>query len=1068
MKKIYSLVAALAASAFTMTVNAQNELVVGDVKVGDMITLSDGSQWYVGANEIENGSFSMDPAKNNGNIVGWTVGTYAQMTTSNFTWVAEGGYDGGAYIKASGHTGAGGVNSIAKHWPLETNTKYYFSFYVKDQGANNQYSPVITLTDLESTAGGQNETNYLIGMSGNSADGALGFSTYGNGEWAQTACAFNSEEYKWLQCNARWLNSTHSYDGFFLAKLYDPETTSAEKVAEISLLAVLSQAESAQENDLADYPALAEELGDWIMNSGYADYTADSNTKEELQAAIDSINNKLTAITASIESFRTFDTALVEAYALYDGTSYPGQDAFGTVIEELLDYQSNGYYSLDKDKSATEYVAVAQKELTDAVKAYRFSQEASEESPADYTFFIDNPKFAAKGSWYIGQTGGDQRLHSGLTDNTGNAMTAWNAWRSDLSDESRSVSISQNISGLPNGKYTVTADMLTQDGCITDQHVFANASASSAVSPVMTQTGWDPYVWETLTTGTVIVVDGQLTIGAIGHGINQTPAERGGTQTDNRCGWFCTSNFTLNYLGEASEEEYDAAIKAKVAEAQAIADTMHYAADKAALQAAIDTTKTADDASALNAAISVALASESDYASVIAGTYKTLQDSIATSESYTENAKKITQVVVDHMTAYLACDTASYNYSGAITTVLRYYLNTLVPTLLKAESTEISDATGKAALEGTIADVVKKLSRYIGNTTVLAAYVSDMENAIAVARKADIKYGDGEDVTEYITNASIDDANVTGWTVNNIDGDGTGAKSGQASDGVSGNYYIDTWNSTAGKARATIYQVIDVPNGTYRLSAEQRNSGGGYYLFASNAAPVLNADTALVLDPTATNVLSLANPVATPGKYVVNATADKDTLMTDTYGAIWMEAADKLMAKFGITGAVNADTESGVEAMSIYDQVIEANGGETTCPEGIDEADWTLFTTNNGIGRGWFYNSLEITVDNHTLCVGVTNDSIFTEGITDVDGNLAVQFTGTWISANNFKLTMVKAGDNDGWNPATGIETVEPTAGKSATVVAVFSAAGVRQNGLQKGINIVKYADGTAKKILVK
>ncbi len=1067
MKKIYSLVAALAVSAFTMTVNAQNELVVGDVKVGDKISLSDGSEWYVGANEIENGSFSMDPAENNGNIVGWTVGTYAQMTTSNFTWVAEGGYDGGAYIKASGHTGAGGDRSIAKHWPLETNTKYYFSFYVKDQGANNQYSPVITLTDVESTAGGQNETKYLIGMSGNSADGALGFSTYGNGEWAQTACAFNSEEYTWLQCNARWLGSAHCYDGFFLAKLYDPETTSAEKVAEISLQAMLNQASSTMENDLADYPALAEELSEWIMDSGFEDYTADDNSLEEIQAAIEAIKTKITSITAYLDIFQSFDNSLVEAYTLYESTAYPGQDDFGTVIESLMDYQSNGYFSLDQEKTASEYISVAQKELTDAVKTYRFSQVASEENPADYTFFIDNPKFVAKGNWYIGQTGGDQRLHTGLTDYTGNAMTAWNAWRGDLNDESRSVSISQNLTGLPNGKYTVTADMLTQDGCITDQHVFANASASSAVSPVMTQTGWDPYVWETLTTTNVIVVDGQLTIGAIGHGVNQTAAERGGSQSDYRCGWFCISNFKLSYLGEASEEEYAAAIKSKIAEAQALADTMHYAGDKATLQVAIDTTKTADDVSALNAAITVAQASEADYASVVAGTYKALQDSIAQSEYYTENAKKITQVPVDYMTAYLKSDTATYKSSGNITTVLRYYLNTLNPTLMKAETTVISDATGKEALESTVADVVRKLGKYISNTTVLETYVGELEAAIAVARKADIKYGDGADVTEYIANATIDDAYVTGWTINKIDGDGNGAKNGQASDGVSSNYYIDSYNSTAGKVRATYYQVIDVPNGTYRLSAEQRNSGGGYYLFASNAAPTLNADSALVLDPTATNVLALAKPVATPAKYVVNSTEEENN-MTDTYGAIWMAAADKVMAKFGITGVINTDSTSGIEAMSIYDQVIEANAGETTCPEGIDEADWTLFSANTGIGRGWFENSLEIKVENHTLCVGITCDSIFTEGITDVDGNLAAPFTGTWFSANNFKLTMVTEGDNTGWNPATGIEETKPAADESATVVAVYSAAGVLQNGLQKGINIVKYADGTSKKVLLK
>ncbi len=1072
MKKIYSLVAALAVSAFSMTVSAQNELVVGDVKVGDKITLSDGSEWYVGANEIENPSFSTNPADNNNNIVGWHVGTYAQMTTSNFAWHESGGYDGGAYIQAIGHTGAGGGNSVGQRWSIEPNTRYYLSFYLAKHTAESQYVPVISLTNMESTAGGQNEKNgdgtstILIGMAGNDSNGALGFGNHdADGNWCQTACSFESGEYTYCQYNARWLGSTVCFDGFFLAKLYDPATTSAEKVAEISLLAMLSQAESAQENELADYPALAEELSEWIMNSGYDSYTAESNTLTEIQTAVDAIKNKITAVTASVEIFRSLETAMTDAYSLYESTSYPGQDAFGEVIQTLLDYQSDGYFSLDPSMQASEYVNVALKQINDAVATYRFSQEASEDNPADYTFYINNPTFVAKGNWYIGQTGGDQRLHTGLTDNTGNSMTAWNAWRGDLSSEALSVSINQDLTGLPNGKYIVTADMMTQDGCITDQHVYASASASSAESPIMTQTGWDPYVWETLSTTPVIVVDGNLTIGAIGHGVAQTAAERGGSQSDYRCGWFCISNFKLNYLGEATEEEYAAAIASKVAEAKDFAETMHYAGDKATFQTVIESTKTAADLEALNDAYAVAQASETDYANVMAGSYKLLQDTIAT-ETYTANAKKVAQVPVDYMANYLASAEATYTETGSITTVIRYYLYTLVPTLIKAETTEFKDATGKAAVEGTVENVVSKLGSYISNTTVLAAYVQELESALAVAEQADIEYGDGADVTAYIKNASIDDAYVTGWTLVKVNGDGNGAKSGQASDGVSSNYYIDSYNSTAGKVSATYYQVLNVPNGTYELSAEMRNSGGGFYLFASNAAPTLNADSALVLDPAATNAISLAKVVNTPAKYIVAATEEENG-MTDTYGAVWMAAADKIMDKFGITGVINADETTGTEAMSIYDQVIEQNEGNTTCPEGIDEADWTVFSVNGGIGRGWFNNSLQITVDNHVLCLGVTCDSVFTEGLKDVDGNLTVPFTGYWFSTNNFKLTMVKEGSNADWNPATAIEAVN-AAEVSDEIVAVYTLAGVRQNGLQKGVNIVKYANGTSKKVLLK
>lgn len=1083
MKKNYILTAALAVCLLggSNLAKAQNELVVGDVKVGDKITLSDGSEWYVGPNEITNPSFSMNPTDNNGNIVGWTVGDYAQMTTGNFTWHPEGGYDGGAYIQASYHTGANGTGSICQRWNIEPNTRYYLSFYLARNSENNQYIPVITLTDRESTGGGQNEklsdgALQLIGKNGEDSGEILGYGNYvdndgdGYGDWCQTACSFESQEYTYCQFNARWLKESTiqaCFDGFFLAKLYDPTTTSPEKVAEISLLAELSRVEEIEENNLADYQALAEELQNWIMESGYDNMNAEDNTLEEIQNAIDAIKQKVSEITTSVANFEAFATNLEAAIELIDNTSYPGLDDFTNVVTGLLDYQADNYYPLDKDKTASEYILVATQELDDAVKAYRFSQEATEDNPADYTFYINNPTFVAQGNWYIGSTGGDQRLHTGLTDNNGNAMTAWNAWSGSLSSESAYVSINQDLTGLPNGKYTVTADLCTQDGCITDQHVFASSSTSTSESPVMTQTGWDPYLWETLKTTSVIVVDGKLTIGVIGHGINSTPAERGGTNTDYRCGWFCVSNFKLHYLGVATDEEYAEAMQGRIAEAAALVDTMHYAGDKAALQAVIDATKTANDLDSLNTAIETAIASEADYASVTAGTYKVLQDSIATATSYTDNAKKVAQVPVDYMTKYLASPTATYTETGAITTVLRYYHYTLIPTIIELETTQVSDPEAKIALEGTLNYVISQLGTYQSSTSLLAAYVEQLEEALRVAKLADIQYGAGADVTDYIVNAEVTDSYATGWTINKIVGDGNGVKNGQADNGVSSDYYIDTYNSTPGAVRATYYQVLYVPNGTYRLSAQQRNAGGGYYLFASTAAPTLNADSALALDPTATNVLALAKSVPTPAKYILGATEDGN--MTDSYGAIWMEAADKVMAKFGITGVVNADEATGVQALSIYDAALEANEGNETCPEGIEEADWNVFIANNGIGRGWFNNSLEITVENHVLTVGVSCDSVFTEGFTDTDGNPTVPFTGTWFSANNFKLVMVSEGNNTGWNPATGIEAVEPEGTTESTkVVAIYNVAGAQVSSLQKGVNIVKYADGTTKKVLVK
>lgn len=94
MKKLITFVVMVACS---LAAFSQNELVEGDFQVGDSIIIG-GNLWLVGPNLITNPSFEMNPADNGNSIVGWTVGTYAQMTTSNFSWVKSGGHDGGAYI----------------------------------------------------------------------------------------------------------------------------------------------------------------------------------------------------------------------------------------------------------------------------------------------------------------------------------------------------------------------------------------------------------------------------------------------------------------------------------------------------------------------------------------------------------------------------------------------------------------------------------------------------------------------------------------------------------------------------------------------------------------------------------------------------------------------------------------------------------------------------------------------------------------------------------------------------------------------------------------------------------
>lgn len=1059
MKRIYSFMAATAISAFCYVANAQNELVVGDVKVGDLITLSDGSQWYVGTNEITNGNFDMDPAKNSNNITGWTVGeNYGQMTTSNFNWFATGGYDGGAYIQAAGHTGAGGKNSVATRWAVEKNTRYYFSFYVAKNSANNQYIPVISLTDQESTGGGQNEDLKIIGMSGNTSDGCLGFANYidedgdGVGEWCQTACSFESQEYTWLQFNARWLKENKiqaCFDGVFLAKLYNPETTTQSMVAYLALQSKMYELESTADN-YAEYEGIAIELSDFVQE-GEVDGTliADMTSSTDLatiQAAIDALNAKLEAAKGAVASINSFVSLMDDASELINMDSpYPGIDAFNTEYDKFSGYVDNGYYSLDESVSATEYITKATKDLEKAIANYRFSQEASEENPADYTFYVNQPLFESQGTWYIGTSGGDQRIKADATDNEGNTVSCWNAWRNQASFTDNTIQ--QNLKDLPNGYYTVTADMCTQDGCITDQHVFATSSIKTAESAAMTQTGWEPMNWESLTTEKILVVDGKLKIGATSNGSAEYPS---GFE-DYRGGWFCVRNFKLSYLGEASKEDIDAAIADKFSDAEAYTESILYKGDKAAYKQAVTDAKTASDLDALNTAITTAKESVADYEAVTTGTYKELSEAIAAEPQ--SNSSVVAKAVVDLTTSYINSEAATYKETAEYTSILRYYLNSYLPAIVEAEGEmeNISNAKGKEVLSSTINSEVEKFSKIqaLPSTADIDESINTLKKAITTAQSSDITIADGSDVTAYISNPTVDDTYATGWTVKKIVGDGNGAKSGQQYDGNGSGFYMDTWNGNGG-TRSTWYQVLNVPNGTYTIENMMRTSGVGAYLFASDAAPLTDAETeTLHLDNAANNILAAATPVDTPAKYIYGA--EEAQQKTDTHGELWCAAADNVMAKLGI--------EAPTESSTLYDLALEANNGADTCPEGVDEADWAVFSANGGNGRGWFVNSATIEVKNHTLVVGVTCDYAFVNK-TEEDA-----FTGTWFSADNFKLTIDKVGDNTGWDPTTGIATASMRAAGSK---AIYNASGARINALQKGINIVKKADGTVTKVLVK
>ena len=829
--------------------------------------------------------------------------------------------------------------------------------------------------------------------------------------------------------------------------------------------------------------ALSNEIYDAIVAAEeYADV-------DELEANINSLKAYLVKVDEALVEIGKLNAlaAKAEEY-LNSDVQYPGADALNDAYAQIME---------DELETATidDYAGLVVK-MEQAINDYLFSQEATMDNPADYTFLVKHPNFVTEGNdptyeedgtatypnafddyntiatsegWYKGSnTDGDQRL------NNVQGRICWNLWSTSATTNVNDRSINQDLTGLPSGYYSVSADFITQPDWVHEAHAFAKNSHSDVSSPFLTEGTWtdaEPWgAWTTLKTGTILVADGNLTIG--GRSLFPEGSQKG---------WFCMTNVKLYYHGPIDFEDYKKLYDEKIAALEAMCDTMVYAADKAAFADSIAAAKgatTSDEITeklaALGRAQATAQASIDKWVGVNTGSWANLKDSIAAG-IYTTEGTKIAQKVVDLMTAEIYAADATYTTMDALTAVLRKYRDSYLPALTAAQAKVYTVAAAQEVLNATIALQVVELTD-IESMPTEADMDSHIANLNAAIKEADrlefagtLNVAAGADMTGFIVNPTIE-GSATGWTVDRPVGDGP-AKSGQQYDGDGAGYYIDSWNATAGNLRFTAYQTLtNIPNGRYEIKAMTRTSGDGVYMYG-----IADNDTATItlkhfpkngeynytknIDPTAVSTVTGGDSIYAGG---------------DKYGEIWQTSVNWVNSNLGFSLVKDPDTGSGIyDLIEEYKLNNEGNINEETMYH------LNVVAANEGNGRGWAYNKIEIEVKDHVLTLGVTSDSVFTQAYKDVDGVACVPFTGTWISADNFTLTLLTPGDNTGWNPtATGIESVVTPENvavrvENGAIIAngeIYSISGSRvANGTKvpAGVYIVRQGK-VAKKVLVK
>lgn len=794
-----------------------------------------------------------------------------------------------------------------------------------------------------------------------------------------------------------FLNASGNYEAVCVAE-WEVYSDDEKGVAYANYLKYYNQLQNKIE-ELADtYTGIVEELEDASLQ--YEDITA-SSSLEDITAAADAMSALLGNVEKAQAAATSINANLNKVVRIIE-YSYPGKDKLATVYEDISNF-------IEEAEGASADFIAKDSILTAAIREYYLSQEATADSPADYSFFITAPNMVkedaeptinadgtfeypnvanyTQGSvpadadgtnWYKGVPttygGLDQRY------NYNQGRVCWNAWASNFD----SMDFFQNLTDLPDGYYTVSADMCTQDGYESTQHVYGTSSTETVVSPNLSGSVYvsqSPYngTWVTLTTDKILVNDGKLRIGAASTGESDGGAK----------GWYLVSHFVLKYYGTVSDDEMAAVYNAKIEELKAQADTMKLAADKATYLDSIAAYSGAKTAGEMSAALlkfaefqSAAESSISKYESFMSGAYATISDSIESKE-YSASGLEIAGKAVAITDAYLASSGATYKDIDTYAARLNALSKTYLPVLSTAEEADFKSEAAKEVLSANVKSQTKLLTATdtLYTSAQLDELRAELETALSVAKVADLYAASATDYTSAITNPRFDDA-ANGWTVYSPNTAVGTYDSSQNYDGMTGKY-LNGWTGGTGSLIYNAHQTLSsIPNGKYKLSAIVRTDcKQGTYLYAI-------ADNDSVNGVEMTEVVM---PSINYTKYVdpsVKAADGSDSIVYSAvkYGDLWIEAYEA------------------------------TNGGQAEEDDPALADYWNIFNANNGDGHGWSRASLEVEVKDHSLVVGFGNDSTFFKNY----GGKA--FNGTWLSADNFTLTLISEGDNTDWNPTTGID----------------------------------------------
>lgn len=648
---------------------------------------------------------------------------------------------------------------------------------------------------------------------------------------------------------------------------------------------------------------------------------------------------------------------------------------------------------------------------------------------------------AAENRWCIKST----TWHGGTLDVTmQHSYPAIGGWRDHCTGDNPEL-VYQTLTGLPEGYYSMSA-LLCNAGAEPSplQYVYIETTDGTTEKALLTKKGspwwgggreaWRSGVWEKLSTAMVYVGDGKVTIG---------------TSSD---GFYATTGFQLYYYG--ATPDFASLLQPVIDKAKKnIEDNLVWKGDIAKANALLNSFKVEEvtDDAAYQAA-QAAIKAANDYvatASAVVKNFKGTENFAKLAENYEEGTPEADILGLAWMETLAIGDGDNDTYELAIQNDKDY--------AAYAHYFDFRSAMGDLASNSGVATVISNQNTYLSANFVHADEMADLEMALALPYNkalleslgaANASEKNPVDITALLINPAFDEG-AKGWTGNPT------VTSGEALPEELG--AAEMWN-----VNFDVNQIIyALPAGFYKVECQAlyRDAGdakGAFNNWAYNAGESFedweNKNAKLYANDNDTTIVSIASEMFTERSMTAyqNKTIkleEGDEQGNDVYAPAWrIMCTEKEDDKFVLPAVLPADAPQGLAP-------------EQYIVSGV--TDWWWDTEIEDMEQFYYYPA---SLMGATRRFKNSPNAYKNEVVTKVEegGSLKlgikkeVLVSNDWVVFDNFKLYYL------GSEAPTGINAA---AAEKAAVEGIFSLDGVQQSELQKGVNIVKKANGEVKKI---